>query len=704
MRHPSKRLIITLLISLAIGYVISWVIMVGILATPLRLYGLVNLSVVAILVAFIIVIFLDAPLNLKAFDWPKPVERAAVPRYKETVWDWLMTVDHKKIGLMYITTSLVFFIVGGIEALLIRLQLVAPNGVILNPDTYNQLLTMHGTTMVFLVVMPLLAGLANYVGVLMIGARDMAFPRLNAFSVWLLIFGGVLLNVSFIAGGAPDAGWFAYAPLTTKPYSPTPGMDFWVLGLQLLGVSSIATALNLVVTILRLRAPGMTLNRMPIFVWTILIQSFLILFAFPSITVAMIFLFLDRSVGTNFYNAEAGGNPLLWQHLFWFFGHPEVYIMILPAMGIVSEIIPVFSRKPLFGYIAIAYSTVAIGFLGFSVWAHHMFAVGMPFFANAAFAGTSMFIAVPTAIKIFNWIATIWGGSIRLKTPFYFAVGFVAMFIIGGLSGIVLALVPIDLQVTDTYFVVAHLHYVLFGGSMFGIFAGLYYWFPKMTGRLLGETQGKFQFWLMLVGFNLTFFPMHLMGLLGMPRRIYTYVPGLGWEVYNLLATIGAFILGLSVLLFFVNVFVSLRQGQVTQDDPWDAWTLEWATTSPPPAHNFGDLPPVNSRRPLWDLKHPENPDRPMHRLPRRLREADQHSLATAVTSPSGSEIHLPSPSFWPIMMAAGLTLTLAGLLLPSISIPISADVLIFLPSIGTAFGLVIFTIATTGWIIEPIH
>jgi cytochrome c oxidase subunit 1 len=675
--------------------------MVGLLATDLRRFGFVNLSVIAVLIALLIIIFLDVPLNLRAFDWPKPVAREAAARPRETIWDWVMTVDHKKIGLMYITTSLVFFIVGGIEALLIRLQLVAPQGTLLHPETYNQLLTMHGTTMVFLVVMPLLAGLANYVGVLMVGARDMAFPRLNAFSIWLLIFGGLLLNASFVAGGAPDGGWFAYTPLTTKPYSPTPGMDFWVLGLLILGISSMATAINLIVTILRLRAPGMTLNRMPIFVWTILIQSFLVLFAFPSITVAIIFLFLDRSVGTNFYNAEAGGSPLLWQHLFWFFGHPEVYIMILPAMGIVSEIIPVFSRKPLFGYIAIAYSTVAIGFLGFSVWAHHMFAVGLPFFANAAFAGTSMFIAVPTAIKIFNWIATMWGGSIRLKTPLYFAVGFVAMFIIGGLSGIMVATVPIDLQVTDTYFVVAHLHYVLFGGSMFGIFAGLYYWFPKMTGRLLDDTQGKFQFWLTFVGFNLTFFPMHISGLLGMPRRIYTFAPGLGWEIPNLVATIGAFILGLAVLLFFVNVFISLRQGQVTQDDPWDAWTLEWATTSPPPPHNFDKLPPVNSRRPLWDLKHPEDPDRPLHRLPRRLREADQRILATVTPS---AEIHLPSPSFWPILLAAGLTLTLAGLLLPPLSIPIAANVFIFLPSVATVLGLMIFALATTGWVIEPIH
>lgn len=693
MRRPSRRLINTFVISLIIGYALSYWIMIGILATEYRLYGFSNLTVVALLVAFVLVVFLDGPLGLGTFDWPAPVERTGLG-FGAGVWAWLTTVDHKKIGVMYICTSLFFFVVGGVEALLMRLQLIVPHSGILDPEFYNQLLTMHGTTMVFLVVMPLLAGFANYIAVLMVGARDMAFPRLNALSVWLLIFAGLFLNLSFFMGGAPDAGWFSYAPLSTKQFSPTAGVDFWILGLSLLGVSSIATALNLVVTFLRLRAPGMTLNRMPIFVWTVMVQSFLILFAFPAFTVATIFLFFDRNLGTNFYNASAGGSPILWQHLFWFFGHPEVYIMILPAMGIVSEVLPVFSRKPIFGYAAIAYSTVAIGFLGFTVWAHHMFATGMPLVATAAFSGTSMFIAVPTAIKIFNWIATIWGGSIRPTAAFHFAVGFIAMFIIGGLSGVMLAVVPIDIQVTDTYFVVAHLHYVLFGGSMFAIFGGIYYWFPKITGRLLDEMQGKFHFWLTLVGFNLTFFPMHITGLLGMPRRYYTYADGLGWNILNLMSTLGAFILAASVLLMFINIILSLRAGERASDNPWEAFTLEWYTTSPPKVHNFDKLPPIYGRRPLWDLNHPEHADHlALHHggssstqaaaapAPKPAPKADKHHEA--------EHIHLPPPSFWPITMAAGLTLFLGGFAgLPVVS----------------AVGLIVFAVAMTGWIMEPVH
>ena len=535
--------------------------------------------------------------------------------------------------------------------------------------------------MIFLVAMPAIAGFSNFVVPLQVGALDMAFPRLNAFSVWLTVFGGLLLNASFLFGGAPDAGWFAYAPLTEEAYSPTLGMDFWVMGLQVLGISSVATSINLAVTIIRMRAPGMSINRIPIFTWTIFVQSFLILFSFPSFTVAMILLYFDRFAGTSFFLADRGGDPLLWQHLFWFFGHPEVYIVILPAMGVVSEVLPVFSRKPIFGYTAIAYSTLAIGFLGFSVWAHHMFSTGLGTFAQFAFSATSMFIAVPTAIKIFNWIATIWGGSVRATTAMLFASGFVGMFVIGGLSGIMLATVPINLQVTDSYFVVAHMHYVLFGGVVLGLSAGAYYWFPKITGRFLNERLGKLHFWLIIIGFNLTFFPMHISGLLGMPRRIYTYPAGQGWETGNLLATIGAFVMGIAVLTFLVNVLASLLRRPVATGNPWEAFTLEWATTSPPPAHNFDSLPPVRSARPLWDLQHPEFADHGEPVTP------DAEAAAEGL-----GDIHLPPPSHWPIVMALGITLTLGGFVLAPLGY------------LFTLIGLVLFAVATTGWLREPVH
>ncbi len=689
MRRPSAQLIVAFLISLIVGYGLSYLTMLFLQIT-LRVYG-ATIWIVAILYATLLIFILDKPLRLKVFEWPEPREETVKdvdkPTFSAVIWDYMTTVDHKKIGLMYLMTAGVFFIIGGFEALAMRIQLIVPNGTFLAPDQYNQILTMHGTTMVFLVAMPILSGLANYVAVLQVGARDMAFPRLNALSIWLLIFGGLLMHLSFLFGGPADGGWFSYVPLTSKNYSPTTGVDYWIMSLTILGVSSIATAINLIVTLLRMRAPGLTLNRLSIFVWTMLVQSFLVLFAFPSFTVAAILLFLDRLIGTTFYSANAGGDPLLWQHLFWFFGHPEVYIMILPAMGIVSEVLPVFSRKPIFGYTAIVYSTVAIGFLGFTVWAHHMFAVGMGTVAVSAFSATSMFIAIPTAIKIFNWIGTIWGGAVRPRVAFLFAAGFVGMFVIGGLSGVMLAIVPINFQVTDTYFVVAHLHYVLFGGTMFGVFAGLYYWFPKMTGKLLHEGLGKIHFWLLLLGFNLTFFPMHNAGLNGMPRRIYTYPDGQGWEVSNLVSTLGAFVMGIAILTFMINLYLSLRKERDAGDNPWEAWTLEWATTSPPPPHNFDALPPVNSRRPLWNLLHPEQPDRPAHRLPRSLRRADRESLPTEKPA-----IHLPPPSYWPIVLAAGLTLTLAGL------IYIPFGLMITIP------GLVIFAVAITNWIREPVH
>jgi cytochrome c oxidase subunit I len=549
------------------------------------------------------------------------VERPALVRQKrfsETyLGQWITTTDHKKIGIMYMVTAFFFFVVGGLEALLIRTQLALPDGKVLDPETYNQIFTMHGTTMIFLFVMPMFTGLGNYVVPLMIGARDMAFPRLNAFGYWVVLFGGLFLQSSFLFGAAPNGGWFAYAPLTECgvqgvncfPSTPAMNMDFWALGVLLLGVSSISGALNFVVTIFKLRAPGMTINRMPLFVWMTLVTSFLLLFALPSLTAAAGLLLLDRHLGTHFYQAAFNGDPVLWQHLFWSFGHPEVYILILPAFGIASEILPVFSRKPIFGYTFVAWSGVAIGFLSFTVWAHHMFAVGLPVVAQAFFATSTTLIAIPTAVKIFNWLATIYGGKLSFKTPMLFALGFVAMFLIGGLNGVALAIVPVDYQVTDSYFVIAHLHYVLFGGAVFAIFAAIFYWFPKMSGRMLNERLGQLQFWLMLIGVNVTFFPMHILGLLGMPRRIYTYAADVGWNELNLLETIGAFIIAVAVLVFMVNFVVSLRRGEVAGADPWDAFTLEWDTTSPPEPYNFKTLPVVRSRRPFYDKKNPETAD-----------------------------------------------------------------------------------------------
>src|SRR6516164_1417639 len=530
-------------------------------------------------------------------------------RLSETYFgDWLMTTDHKKLGIMYMVTAFFFFLVGGVDALLIRTQLAQPNGKVLSPEVYNQIFTMHAVTMIFLFIMPMLTGLGNYIVPLMIGARDMAFPRMNAFGYWVVLFGGLFLTSSFLFGAAPNAGWFAYAPLTELSgpgttscgnavmCTPGPNMDFWALGILMLGISSISASLNFVVTILKLRAPGMSINRMPLFTWMTLITAFLLLFAIPSVTMASILILLDRHLGTHFYVAGFGGDPLLWQHLFWSFGHPEVYILILPAFGIISEILPVFSGKPIFGYTFVAWSGVAIGFLSFTVWAHHMFAVGLPTVAQAFFATTTTLIAIPTAVKIFNWCATVYGGRLNLKTPMLFALGFIAMFLIGGLNGAALAVVPFDYQVTDTYFVVAHIHYVLFGGSVFAIFAGIFYWFPKMTGRLLNERLGQIHFWVWLIGLNLAFFPMHILGLLGMPRRQYTFAPGLGWDGLNLTSSIGAFLLGLGTLVFIWNAIATFRQPATNLADPWDAFTLEWATTSPPPPENFEEIPVVRSR------------------------------------------------------------------------------------------------------------
>ncbi|WP_201384733.1 cytochrome c oxidase subunit I [Ktedonobacter sp. SOSP1-85] len=534
------------------------------------------------------------------------------------IGSWLTTTDHKEIGIMYIITAFFFFLIGGVEALFIRAQLAVPNGKVLSPEEYNQIFTMHGTTMIFLFVMPILSGLGNYVVPLMLGARDMAFPRMNAFAYWILLFGSLFLQSSFLLSVAPNGGWFMYAPLslTTKvcgihAYQCTPGMnaDFWILGITMLGISSIAGSLNFVVTILKMRAPGMSINRIPLFTWMILVMAFLILFAMPSLTAASLMLLLDRHLGTHFYQFAYGGDPLLWQHLFWSFGHPEVYILILPAFGIVSEVLPVFSRKPIFGYTFIAWSGVAIGFLSFTVWAHHMFAVGLPPVAQAFFASSTVLIAVPTAVKIFNWLGTIYKGKLSLKAPMIFALGFIAMFLIGGLNGAALAVVPFDYQVTDSYFVVSHIHYVLFGGSVMAIFAGLFYWFPKMTGKLMNERLAHIQFWLLMIGLNLAFFPMHILGLLGMPRRVYTYPANLGWNELNLMSTIGAFLIGIAVMVFLCNFVTSMKSGQKVGNDPWDGFTLEWDTTSPPKKYNFLTIPIVRSRRPFYDKKNPETAD-----------------------------------------------------------------------------------------------
>ena len=598
---------------------------------------------------------------------------SAIHAEKTGIWSWITTVDHKRIGILYGASAFLFFLIGGIEALLLRIQLGTPENTFLSPELYNQLFTMHGTTMIFLGIMPLSAMFFNYFIPLMLGARDVAFPRLNAFSFWVFLLGGLFLNSSFLFGAAPNGGWFGYANLTSRQYSPGLNIDFWVIGLQILGVSSLAAAVNFFTTVVNMRAKGMKLMRMPMFVWMSFITQILLLLAFPVITVALILLMFDRLFGTMFFTASLGGDPLLWQHLFWIFGHPEVYILILPAFGIVSEILPVFSRKPLFGYAAMVFSGVFIAFLGFGVWSHHMFATGMGPIADTVFALGTMLIAIPTGVKIFNWIGTLAGGSLQMKTPLYFCLGFIAMFIIGGLSGVMHASPPADLQQTDSYFIVAHFHYVMFGGSMFALVAGAYYWWPKMFGRMLSERLGKAHFWLMFIGFNLTFFPMHFLGLHGMPRRVYTYPAGLGFETMNMIETAGSMILGFSFLVFIYNMFVTARKPADAPADPWNGATLEWSIPSPPQEFNFPEEPVVQSRDPLWEVKRARG-----GRLPEPQRV-------------SGAGIHLPNPSYWPILTALGVG-----------SVFISIMLVHTVGPIGIAAAVLFFFFGVFKWAFEP--
>jgi len=530
--------------------------------------------------------------------------------------EWIVTVDHKRLGIMYIATSLFFFALAGVLAALMRAQLAFPNGTLVPPAVFNRLLTVHGTTMVFLVGMPFFAGLANYLVPLMIGARDMAFPRLNAFGYWMFLFGGLLLYFSYIGaeglaghGTAPDVGWFAYAPLTERAFSRGTSTDYWILSIIISGIGTTASAINVIVTVISMRCKGMKLARMPLFVWLMLVVSAMVVMALPPLSAAQIMLLLDRYLGAHFFDTQAGGSAVLWQHFFWLFGHPEVYILVIPGFACVSEIIPVFSRKPIFGRAAMIGATVAIGMVSVSVWAHHMFAVGMAPSSNIFFVGSTMLVGIPTGIKIFNWLATMYGGKLRFDTPMLFCVGFLFQFLIAGLTGIMLAAAPLNWQLTDSYFVVAHFHYTLIGGMLFALFGGLYYWFPKATGKMLSETLGKCHFWLLVIGFHMTFDTLHFAGILGMPRRIYTYAAGRGWEGLNLVASIGVIFQAAGVACLIWNIIRSVRKGAPAGNDPWDAWTLEWATASPPPEYNFAVEPEVRSSRPLWDLKHPEDPD-----------------------------------------------------------------------------------------------
>jgi cytochrome c oxidase subunit I len=606
-----------------------------------------------------------------------------------TGWrSWLFTVDHKKIGIMYGVVAMFFFIVGGIQALLIRLQLAAPDGKVLSADLYNQMFTMHATTMVFLFVMPMAAAFANFMLPLQIGARDVAFPRMNGFGFWCFLAGGLFLNTSWFLGGAADGGWFMYAPNSGPIFSPSHGVDFWLLGLLITGIASLTSSINLIVTVLNMRAPGMTLMKMPIFTWMVLVVQFLLLFAIPVITVALFLLMFQRSFGATFFDVSAGADPLLWQHLFWIFGHPEVYIIVLPAFGILSEVLPVFSKKPLFGYPFVVFSGAAIGFVGFGVWAHHMFASGLGPVSVAVFSVATMAIAIPTGVKIINWTLTMWGGKLQFTAAMLFAVGTVVVFTIGGLSGVTHAVAPSDTQQTDTYYIVAHFHYVIFGGAVLGLFAGFYYWWPKVFGKMLNEAWGKWNFWLMIIGMNLTFGPMHILGLQGQPRRMYVWTEARAGEgffnlgFWNLVATIGSFVLAVGVLLFLINVVYSHRKNGPAPLDPWDARSLEWMTANPPKEHNFDAIPTVHHLDEFFQRKYAVDPE--SHEL---TKVATGEEVLAELESHPDEHIHLPSPSYWPLVLA--------------FSLPIMAYGVIYHPLILMA-GAGVAVLAMFGWALEP--
>jgi cytochrome c oxidase subunit I len=608
-----------------------------------------------------------------------------------TGWrSWVFTVDHKKLGIMYGVAAMFFFVIGGIEALAIRAQLAGPNGTLLSADLYNQMFTMHATSMVFLFAMPMAAAFGNYFLPLQIGARDVAFPRINAFGFWCFLFGALFVNAGWFLGGAADGGWFMYAPNSSLPFSPSNGIDFWALGLQITGIASLTGAVNLIVTVLNMRTKGMSLMRMPVFTWMVLVIQFLLLFAIPVITVALFLLMFQRTFDATFFSVEAGADPLLWQHLFWIFGHPEVYILILPSFGIVSEVLPVFSKKPLFGYPFVVFSGAAIGFVGWGVWAHHMFASGLGPVSVAVFSVSTMVIAVPTGVKIVNWTLTMWGGKISFTTAMLFAVGVVVEFTIGGLSGVTHAVAPSDTQQTDTYYIVAHFHYVLFGGAVLGFFAGFYYWWPKIFGKCLSERLGKWNFWLMIIGMNLTFGPMHIIGLQGQPRRMYVHTPERNGEgffnitFWNAMASVGAFIIAIGVLLFLINVWHTHRKAPAAPLDPWDARTLEWMTSSPPKEHNFDSLPEVHALDEFFHRKYEDVGEGDDHDL-RKVATAEE--ILADMETRADHHIHMPSPSYWPMLVA---------LMLPFIGFGIIYNHLIAVVA-GALLVLTVF-----GWAMEP--